>query len=303
MRLPTACTGPWTWAAHKTRDSICIFLLTLHKMSLPEFLGPFRKELETFKRDYIHIEPTEVDPDHDCDDYHVDRAVLAVDVSKFLGKPYWPKSMDYPRRTSDDRPMILVAQINFSEVPSLKDFPRSGLLQLFVCAGSDDYAGWEQSDNHRIVFHEKIDEDCLSDFPFLTPDLFRSSPVFIEAALAFSKRVEYGGFSDVNFNFSGSHDPDTGEHDPCLEQEFLEQFSREQQSVITFESLGGRGEKLGGYACFTQCDPREKQGDVLLLQVDGFSDAFHSGTGHIFIAPQALRDLDFSKAYLHHDNT
>ncbi len=301
------------------------------RMSVPDFLAPFSQELESFRREYIHIEPTEVDPSNNHDDYHIERAVLDVHVSKFLGKPYWPKAMDYPRRARDGRPMILVAQINFSEVPPLEDFPRSGVLQLFVCAGDDDFLDWgRKKGNHRIIFHEKIDEDCLLDFSFLTPHLFQDSPVVTEAALAFYKRVEYGGVNDFNFTFSaccdntGDDEPELQEFldhllgtgiDPELYEEFLEQFSPEQQTLIQQELLGGRGEKIGGYADFTQRDPREceqdrfglgvatQHDDVLVLQIDGFREAFHAGTGHIFIAPQALRDRDFSKAYLHHDNT
>jgi uncharacterized protein YwqG len=137
-------------------------------MSLPYFLSPFRDELEPFKRECIRIEPRLVYPDPSYyKNYHVDRSTLEIHSSKFLGKPYWPTAMDYPRRTSDGQPMTMVAQINFSEVPPLGDFPRSGLLQLFVCAGQKDYALWCNSGNHRTVFHERIDENPTSDFSFL----------------------------------------------------------------------------------------------------------------------------------------
>lgn len=270
-------------------------------MSLPGFLAPYRDELEALKRDYIHIELQEVAPDNDWYDYNIEQSVLDVRVSKFLGKPYWPKSTAYPRRSSDDRPMILVAQINFSETPPLGDFPRSGLLQLFVCAGKGDYVRW--SENYCIVFHENIDEDALQDFSFLTPDLFSESPVAVETALSFSKRSEYSGRNDVNFTFSGV------EHsDGCFSErytDFLNEFPQNQRAWIDSELQfeGDLNDKLGGYADFTQLDPRDKDGDVLVLQIIGTRDAFHSGTGHVFMPPQALRERDFSKAYLHHDNT
>jgi uncharacterized protein YwqG len=272
-------------------------------MSLPYLLSPFRDELEPFKRECIRIKPRTVFPDASYyQNYHIDRSTLEIHVSKFLGKPYWPTAMDYPRRASDSQPMTMVAQINFSEVPPLGDFPRFGLLQLFVCAGENDYAGWCRGGNHRIVFHEKIDENHMNDFSFLTPELFEWSPINTEATLAFSKHVEYGGIHDVNFTFSQAHDPNTGKYDHELYDEFLGNFSHEQRSLID-KVLSGRGEKIGGYADFTQRDPRDKQGDILFLQFDGFADSFHGGTGHIFMPSQALRDRDFSKAYLHHDNT
>ena len=56
---------------------------------------------------------------------------LAPAQSKFGGFPYWTKSEDFPR-DEDGKPLYLLAQINFAEVPLLPDYPARGLLQIFV---------------------------------------------------------------------------------------------------------------------------------------------------------------------------
>lgn len=56
----------------------------------------------------------------------------------------------------------LLAQINFSEVPQMKDFPTKGILQFFI--DSDDLYGGDfdeplNQDGFRIVYHPEIEED------------------------------------------------------------------------------------------------------------------------------------------------
>ena len=72
------------------------------------------------------------------------------------------------------------------------------------------------------------------------------------------------------------------------------------------DGLNTGGHKLGGYPCFTQCDPRENSAeyskyDTLLLQIDSdysnggtkvmFGD---SGVCNFFIPGEKLKNRDFS---------
>ena len=50
--------------------------------------------------------------------------------SKFGGIPYWPPHMELPM--NEGRTMELLAQINFSDVLQMKDFPAEGILQFFI---------------------------------------------------------------------------------------------------------------------------------------------------------------------------
>lgn len=58
--------------------------------------------------------------------------------SKFGGIPYWPLGMDYPK-TNDGEKLLLLAQLNFSELPHIQNYPQDGLLQFFVA--DDDLYG------------------------------------------------------------------------------------------------------------------------------------------------------------------
>ena len=74
--------------------------------------------------------------------------------SRFGGLPYWTRGEEYPK-AQDGANLYLLAQINFSEVPNLADYPNRGLLQIFIKA--DDTYGCsfdsEQKD-WRIVWRE-----------------------------------------------------------------------------------------------------------------------------------------------------
>ena len=51
--------------------------------------------------------------------------------SKFGGLPYLPASADYVL-DEQGKPMTLLAQLNFAEMPPLPDFPEKGIVQFFV---------------------------------------------------------------------------------------------------------------------------------------------------------------------------
>ena len=72
------------------------------------------------KREYISISPEE------CEN-------LTQFDSKFGGIPYMPDGFEYPYSRSDpDQPLKLLAQINFDDVPTLRDFPERGILQIYI---------------------------------------------------------------------------------------------------------------------------------------------------------------------------
>jgi uncharacterized protein YwqG len=67
------------------------------------------------------------------------------------------------------------------------------------------------------------------------------------------------------------------------------------------------GHKIGGYAYFTQCDPREgepeRKDDLLLLQIDTDGEIMwgDAGVANIFINAQDLKNKKFDKAYFNWD--
>ncbi len=248
---------------------------------IPSFLEPFREEIEKYKLDTIKIEATPLG----------EGEALTFKQSKFLGKPYLPINMEYPK-DKNGVPMIHLAQINFAEVPALDDYPNSGILQLYISP-----TDWYDMEDFCILFYENPDLDFQTGFDFLTKSLYEDCPIYVEHKLTFNKTIEYGDPNDFRFQLS---------FDGKDYYDFQKSLSKAQEDEMDkfFDSIG---HKIGGYAYFTQSDPRDydsiKHDDVLLLQIDTDEEIMFgdSGVAHIFINSDDLKEKDFSKAYFYWD--
>jgi len=247
----------------------------------PDFLEKYRTQIEKYKLDYIKVIATPLKK----------QAPLPIKQSKFLGQPYWPANRPYPR-DKQGLPMILLAQINFTELPALDGYPTEGLLQLFLPAKD-----WYDMEDYAIVYHPNMDQEHLANFDFLTSDLYEESPVYVEHALRFSKETEYGGTEDFRFDMT---------FDGKYYYEFQDSLPDDQQEQLD-KYFYNTGHKIGGYAYFTQSDPRDyaddKRNDLLVLQIDTdkqimFGD---SGVAHIFLGAEELKNRNFDKAYFYWD--
>ena len=248
---------------------------------LPDFLGAFRPPLERYKLDYIKI----------LANPHRGNNVLPLTQSKLLGTPFLPVGTPYPL-DEQGKPMILLAQINFAESPILEPYPTQGILQLFVSP-----TNWYGMEDCRILFHPSPEAEPQTEFGFLTADLYEDSPVYVEHTLTFSKETEYGGAEDSRFDmdFEGKD-----------YYEYQETLSKAQQAELDTHCYNV-GHKIGGYAFFTQGDPRDgsadTRADVLLLQIDTDEEIMFgdSGVAHVFISPEALKNRQFEHAYFQWD--
>ncbi len=253
---------------------------------LPDILKPFEKEISKYKRHYIKIATT---PEGDEATY---KDELKPVQSKLLGTPFFPKNKTYPK-DQEGKPMMMIAQINFAECPTLESFPKDGILQLFIT--NDDW----YMDDAQIIYHsiDDLEKEPITNFDFLDLSCYEELPIGAVHSLSFDKAIEYGTPEDVQFdiNFDGKS-----------YEEFYESLDEDQQKILN-SNFDGTGHKIGGYAAFTQEDPRrqsiEKQKDIQLLQLDedeyiNFGDM---GIAHIFIPPKALAEKDFSKASFYWD--
>ena len=222
--------------------------------------------------------------------------------SKFSGVAYWPKNMDYPHDETN-APMQLLAQINFTEVPKVAGYPTEGVLQIFI-AKNDLYgldfpsAELPQSQiiqeqrNYRVIYHPDI-KSLEADF--YDVDMLNSEPIEKECKLLFEASLDYPGPADYRF----AH---------------LVTEGRELDDDVTdelYEADSG-GSKIGGYASFTQGDPREENGVeqenwLLLLQIDSggvegceimWGDC---GVCNFFIKCKDLKALDFTQVWYNWD--
>lgn len=224
--------------------------------------------------------------------------------SKFGGHPYWPKNKPYPK-DADDNYMYLLAQLNFSQIPPLDGYPDKGLLQFYVAA--DDMYGLDFDDqtdqkSFRVIYFEDTTAASLENFHFLDEQQRESAiPVYRQMQLTFSLQKDYYSFGDIRY-------PE--ELGDALMSE--EKGAKGQRSLYDEVSaiFPYDGHKIGGYAYFTQSDPRDEKEDhldyVLLLQIDSQDNDIvwgDLGVGNFFIHPEDLKRKDFSKVLYNWDCT
>ncbi|NAS31851.1 DUF1963 domain-containing protein [Flavobacteriaceae bacterium R38] len=252
---------------------------------IPEFLKKFELDLKPYQREVVRIKAKPRKEELLEDN-------LGLTTSKFLGTPFFPKDKEYPKDKTG-KPMIMIAQLNFEQIPKLEFFPKNGILQLFL--SSND---WYDEDS-KIIYHtkEELNKQVLDDFSFLTIEDYEEIPIYKLHQLSFEKGIDNGGSEDSQFDYL---------FDGVDFWDFIENLPEEQEKQFG-EYFDSTGHKIGGYAEFTQSDPRdysaEQRNDIQVLQIDVddhimFGD---SGLGHIFISQEALIKKDFSKAYFYWD--
>tara|TARA_B110000116_G_scaffold210856_1_gene186642 strand:+ start:133 stop:900 length:768 start_codon:yes stop_codon:yes gene_type:complete len=252
---------------------------------IPEFLKKFELDLKKYEREFVRIKAKPLKEKLLVDN-------LNLKESKFLGKPFFPLDKEYPK-DENGKPMIMVAQLNFEQIPELDSFPKNGILQLFLSV-----TDWCQED-FAIIYHtvEELSKEPINDFSFITEKDYEEMPVFKLHQLSFEKGIDRGGSEDSQFDylFNGNDYWD-----------FTEKLT-EQQEELFGKYFDAVGHKIGGYAEFTQSDPRDykadQRDDIQVLQIDVDNQIMFgdSGLGHIFISKENLIKKDFTKAYFYWD--
>lgn len=265
--------------------------MTNIKMQIPDILTPYQDRINATIKPFVKVKTSAAE-------------TLTVWQSKFGGEPYFPKDMPYPMN-ADQEPLKLLAQINFSEVPSLQDFPSSGILQFYIAR--DDLYGLNfddprLQDTFRIIYFEQVITDksqLLTDFSFVDVDENDEylSPLQGQYALLFEQAIEVIPTEDFAFDQAIVRDSQVAWNDGLWE--------------LYSETFSSAGHKLGGYPYFTQSDPREYNDElkdyILLFQMDTeYADGIDimwgdSGVGNFFIHPDDLKNKDFSKVLYNWD--
>lgn len=252
---------------------------------IPHFLIPFEKALVSLQKECVKIAatPLEINPIEDP---------LELTESKFFGLPFLPKTSSYPKDKKGYF-MMLIAQLNFEEIPPLENFPSKGILQLYLSSEA-----W-YDEVFKVIYlrPEDLEKAPFSDFSFLPKDHFDESPILAIHQLKFTKSIDNGSFEDAGFNFA-FNDLDWGEYEDTL---------NEADQKIFREYFDASGHKIGGYGDFTQNDPRDykprRRDDIQILQIDGdkkiiFGDL---GVAHLFISKEDLINDQLENAYFYWD--
>ncbi|WP_046174211.1 YwqG family protein [Domibacillus indicus] len=233
---------------------------------------------------------------------------LPLTTSKAGGIGYVPKRMEFPVN-SDGRPLSLLAQINFAEMPPLDPYPSHGLLAFYVDYYDDligaDFDDYDNKDGYRVLYFESFEEESYSreeQLAMHTPFADEEQYLIVDTELAMLPALSQQILLTDSIEFErvfgiGKYEFDG--FDPYDEK---------------YDDLMGFGTQLGGYPSFTQTDPREymkngKQDHVLLFQLDScfgsgqdweimWGDA---GIGNFFISLDDLKAKKFENAWYNWD--
>lgn len=206
---------------------------------------------------------------------------LGLLISKVGGFGYFPKRDVYPVNSAG-QPLSLLAQLNFSELPVLKNYPTKGILAFYIDE-FDDLLGCDfdkplNQVGYKILYFPEYDEE-----------------------LAYSKgdSIEFEEtYKSEFYDFFEKAYPDAGEAESKMEKLF--------DLGISFQNL------IGGYPSFTQTDPRARmpafKDNQLLFQLSStdYGDDIQiiwgdSGIANFFINSVDLANRDFSKAWYNWD--
>jgi len=278
------------------------------EVAYPPEMEAHKDSFEKSELEYISIEatPSKTDPWQ----------------SKFLGSPYLLKDSPYPRG-ADGKPLQLLAQINFEDMPPLSSYPDTGILQFYISPFDSKDHVWgaysysaepfipeayfrSMGDQRffRVMYHNNVIKErkkLLTKLPSFKKGFM---PIDKEAVLKFRAKTGYVSNDDYRFVKYFGMDAIT----------FFDQFSENANDIGNqyYQFTYPEGQAwIGGYATFAQGDPRDIAKDedwVLLLEIDStfkndldilWGDA---GVGTFFIRREDLEKKDFSRVIYYWDN-
>ena len=246
----------------------------------------------------------------------------SITSSKLGGNPYLPKGFEYPRN-SDGELLRLLAQLNFSELPKLENFPMEGILQFYIldddCYGVENFGNYSKQNNYRIVYHQEIlPLDMLqTDFSFLEQssdeedyfvlqEEFKLTGELINQHMVVGDYRFYRTFAEIcqKYGVSNYMDYNSDNFIENIYDDMYEELSLEQGTHL-----------VNGYPAFAQVDPREdcaslEKFDTLLFQLDSEYNAEtenwdiiwgDAGVGNFFINVEDLKNCNFDKVLYNYD--
>lgn len=264
----------------------------------------------------------EVLPPQPCVRFTVEKCKTGLFDCKIGGTPYFPKDMEYPKGKQNifaDKPLVLLAQLNFEKLPQIADFPTKGILQFYIAP--DDLYGMSadfgpqmaDQNNFRVIYHENIilDESKLmssEDMPVYTEDEGFYMPFTGEYKLiARSTDPMFATLDDYRFNdtFIDCYNE--------VNDKKINSVWDVLDGVKLAERNGTYDAFIGGYPVFTQYDPRGGDNftdcNVVLFELDSVyrpNDDIDimwgdMGTGTFLIPAEKLKALDFSRVLYNYD--
>lgn len=235
-------------------------------------LEEIKERLAPLARPYIKIEATKLEASFSQDP-------LPRTASKFGGLPWLPHGERFPLN-GKGQPAILLAQINFAEVPNQPPFPKDGLLQIFAQRNSDDY------DTVSPIIYRPPSEFSASSDDYTDTELDAPERYYFNHVhqLSFVAAIDRGSFQDEGFMDAANK---------LLADTSAYHELDDELGDMLYDYYDGEGHKLGGYAGFTQSDPRKvgTPAGFNFLQIDSLDGIMigDSGILHVFLDPTTIR--------------
>ena len=245
---------------------------------------------------------------------------------KLGGIPYWEPGKDYPTGRNGEK-LMLLAQINFSQQPTIAPLPEKGLLQFFIardeenCCYGVNYADYTIQEDFRIIYHPEIDESITEEqvkalgIPVCN-DL-NSAPTDREYALNIQPGISFANpnLCTFDYHFALAVEKLFGEK---FEGKWVDYFTHNKAiDTINWLLLDEEQFQMLGYHSTTQNDPvegHERHYDTLLLQIptieaeenDVTQSAYNilwgdCGIANFFINSEALKRHDFNNVWYNWD--
>jgi uncharacterized protein YwqG len=148
-------------------------------LTMPKAFADHWQEIKPTALDYIEI-----------------KATPATDIkrteSSFGSYPFIPVGFSYPV-DKDGNPMIPLAQLNFSEIPPLKDYPAKGILQFYISDNDTygiDFDDQFNPDSFKVIYIENPEALAIDPDTSFLDALIESenSPVYKPHRLSFTKK-------------------------------------------------------------------------------------------------------------------
>lgn len=282
-----------------------------------------KSHIDDIKLDEVLVRVDDYCPPKPVVKFTVKRGTTTVFDSKVGGIPYFPKGMEYPYGKADgytDQPLGLLAQLNLATLPNIPNFPREGILQLYIA--SDSLYGMSGvrnrlniQDNFRIIYHREITDDLsklmtVDEIPkcsetgycyFPYKGEYKLIPHDLERMSVNSSDYEFGDAFVKSYN--ELHDVHINHLWDLSDEIFykLNDTDRFPQAI------------MGGYPLFVQDDPRDGTGyekyDTVLFALNSIYDESQGidiswgdgGTGTFLITREDLISCDFSRVLYNYD--
>lgn len=233
--------------------------------------------------------------------------------SKIGGEPYLPLTETYPC-SSNGNPLMLLAQINFSEMPHLPGYPKEGILEFYIDTTDDtlgfDYENLTIQDGFRVLYFDKVEMDETKlhkdTVKYQHPrSMFWAFPLQddVDYSIEFLRGKQY--ITDRDYRF----------YDCSFSERYREEDWDKLLDDKNCNIFKDTRNRIGGYPYFAQSDPRDHESeeedeyDMLLLQlqsemlVDGGINITwgDSGFGSFFIKSKDLENRNFKNVMYYWD--